>query len=196
MDMASCNNCSLKEKEQVYTAARDGNLMYLKVSEGFRTVKIGTKKPWNFYFLFILIRFSGDFFCCRIFRALMRLKFSQNVIDFESICSVGLRMFDAKISIDVFNSPKSTVVTRRCVCEIVVFFYYQRRRLSHFLTLFFPTISLCGNFYFEGSFFLLFPVRLSTSISIFNFTQTKRNVRSPNDLWKLIMTCRDFDIRL
>lgn len=32
MEMASCNNCSLKEKEQVYTAARDGNLMYLKVS--------------------------------------------------------------------------------------------------------------------------------------------------------------------
>lgn len=28
---SSCNNCSLKEKEQVYTAARDGNLMYLKV---------------------------------------------------------------------------------------------------------------------------------------------------------------------
>lgn len=32
MEMASCNNCSLKEKEQVYTAARDGNLLYLKVS--------------------------------------------------------------------------------------------------------------------------------------------------------------------
>lgn len=33
MDMASpCNNCSFKEKEQVYTAARDGNLLYLKVS--------------------------------------------------------------------------------------------------------------------------------------------------------------------
>lgn len=33
MDMAlSCNNCTLKEKEQVYTAARDGNLLYLKVS--------------------------------------------------------------------------------------------------------------------------------------------------------------------
>lgn len=32
MDMAACNNCSLKEKEQVYTAARDGNNMYLKVS--------------------------------------------------------------------------------------------------------------------------------------------------------------------
>lgn len=31
MDMASCNNCNLKEKEQAYTAARDGNLMYLKV---------------------------------------------------------------------------------------------------------------------------------------------------------------------
>lgn len=30
----SCNNCTLKEKEQVYTAARDGNLMYLKVSLG------------------------------------------------------------------------------------------------------------------------------------------------------------------
>lgn len=29
MDMASCNS---KEKEQVYTAARDGNLIYLKVS--------------------------------------------------------------------------------------------------------------------------------------------------------------------
>lgn len=25
-------NCSIKEKEQVYTAARDGNLLYLKVS--------------------------------------------------------------------------------------------------------------------------------------------------------------------
>lgn len=32
MDMASCNNCNLKEKEQVYTSARDGNLMHLKVS--------------------------------------------------------------------------------------------------------------------------------------------------------------------
>lgn len=32
MKMAtSCNNCSMKEKEQVYTSARDGNLMYLKV---------------------------------------------------------------------------------------------------------------------------------------------------------------------
>ncbi|CRL07180.1 CLUMA_CG020165, isoform A [Clunio marinus] len=28
--MASCNKCSLKEKEEVYTAARDGNLLYLK----------------------------------------------------------------------------------------------------------------------------------------------------------------------
>lgn len=34
VEMATCNNCSLKEKEQVYTAARDGNLMYLKVSVG------------------------------------------------------------------------------------------------------------------------------------------------------------------
>ena len=32
--MASCNNCNLnlKEKEQVYTSARDGNIIYLKVS--------------------------------------------------------------------------------------------------------------------------------------------------------------------
>jgi hypothetical protein len=33
MDMASsCNSCSYKEKEQVYTSARDGNLLFLKVS--------------------------------------------------------------------------------------------------------------------------------------------------------------------
>lgn len=32
MDMAASCNCSIKEKEQVYSAARDGSLMYLKVS--------------------------------------------------------------------------------------------------------------------------------------------------------------------
>lgn len=43
MDMASsCNNCSLKEKEQVYTAARDGNLLYLKVSCAFN-------KSWQIF---------------------------------------------------------------------------------------------------------------------------------------------------
>lgn len=38
MKMAtSCNNCSMKEKEQVYTSARDGNLMYLKRFIGGRS---------------------------------------------------------------------------------------------------------------------------------------------------------------
>jgi hypothetical protein len=45
MDMASCNNCNLKEKEQVYTSARDGNLMHLKVSTiGVRLLVSYTKE--------------------------------------------------------------------------------------------------------------------------------------------------------
>lgn len=80
--MASCNS---KEKEQVYTAARDGNLMYLKVSP-ISKLQVPTRlpnelrkcvsKPWilhknnqiftepwiflSFFHspLFILIRFS------------------------------------------------------------------------------------------------------------------------------------------
>lgn len=39
MDMAACNNCSLKEKEQVYTAARDGNHLYLKVSRDEKDIQ-------------------------------------------------------------------------------------------------------------------------------------------------------------
>lgn len=78
MDMAStCNNCTLKEKEQIYTSARDGNLLYLKVSLA-DTLKKASRLPETRFFsdefssrnlethflvLFILIRFFGCF--CR-----------------------------------------------------------------------------------------------------------------------------------
>lgn len=70
MDMAACNNCSLKEKEQVYTAARDGNHVYLKVSrdeKDFQRLTSPLPKPafsdefldrtLNIFDLFILVRF-------------------------------------------------------------------------------------------------------------------------------------------
>lgn len=48
MDMAAaCNNCSLKEKEQVYTAARDGNNIYLKVSLDEKDCHLDLAIAWN-----------------------------------------------------------------------------------------------------------------------------------------------------
>lgn len=155
--MASCNNCSLKEKEQVYTAARDGNLMYMKVSVGVepfralcsrkptRSIRDGLfVEPWTLLVdvLFILIRFSEVSVCVR--------NSAENFIDFDSICrtivtfnagakikiSRWIRFWKnlSKISLsvikNVFFSPRfwnSSTLGVRSEC-----FYYQHRRLSLF----------------------------------------------------------------
>lgn len=176
--MASCNNCSLKEKEQVYTSARDGNLMYLKVSmrkyppkkicDRFRTVKhrcqslpiickknlkFLSTKPWIFFFRFCLFWFD--------FR---RLYFIPPPSRTDSIKKpVLISRSSARSQPSMPKYPSRPDTSREKVelrCELCVFFYYQRRRLS----LFYSSISLYA--IFEGFF-------VSASISIFIFTPRK-----------------------
>lgn len=175
-DMASCNNCSLKEKEQVYTAARDGNLIYLKVSKkflepwkskkfflGFEPWKCASlhfadlslpsnfkshggraKKSQNFHHrtlknFFLVVYFDSIF--CRIF-VWCDLNSSRNVIDFESICPVRLRLPKLKSSAIPFGLKLKKSSLCHCVCEFVRFSIISAEGYH-----FFSTISLCGNIF-------------------------------------------------
>lgn len=99
MDMAStsCNNCSLKEKEQVYTAARDGNLLYLKVRPCWQKFRRRTKtsilpkipdfcRTLNKLFFLSFFVYFDSIFWLFFFSFGKRLKFDKNFIHFHRIC--------------------------------------------------------------------------------------------------------------
>lgn len=196
--MASCNNCSLKEKEQVYTAARDGNLMYMKVSVGVepfralcsrkqtRSIRDGLfVEPWTLLVdvLFILIRFSEVSVCVR--------NSAENFIDFDSICRT-IVTFNAGAKIKISRWIRFWKNLSKISLSVIknVFFFSSLLKFEHawcakwMLLLSAPKvitfyISLCGNFRFEG---------FSPS------DDELQNLHESGRDWKL--TCRDCDVRL
>lgn len=208
--MASCNNCSLKEKEQVYTAARDGNLMYLKVSvvKEQKVFLVGgtkhfapllPKKParrnFNEPWTFISVYFDSIFaaFCARSW-------LSGHFIDFDSNCPINATLslsrhpcesdrLAVKRQCSVNSETFSLKPELVCECEMnASIISYEGYNFS--VLLFSPTISAshfgCEEiFHFEG-----FSPSVGVDFWVFLGDTEIRTI----DFWKivkLIMTCRD-----